>query len=224
MCACWCLGGWLSCFWQLGPKLLVAAAKANAAITSAAEMLKAREDRQHKNELERAHRNAITELTACKQRLEELKATVSRNGIHSDEMSQAIAKAEVRLSLPPNVAVCYALTGRARWRIRHVNTSPSVCSALAWLTRVCLCVRLLLLRTSPCWQPLGSLATHWRPTQTKAGTPASWTTSRAASQHWLRPSPVPLPRPVVAARRRLLPPVPQRRPGRRPRSPASARS
>jgi hypothetical protein len=89
-----CLVVWL----QLGPKLLIAATKANSAISTAAELLKAREDRQHKSDLEKAHRSCISELSACKQRLEELKSTVSRNGINSDDIAQAISKADALLA------------------------------------------------------------------------------------------------------------------------------
>ncbi len=82
---------------QLGPKLLLAGNKANTAITQAADLLKAREDRNHKSNLEKAHRAAITELSACKQRLEDVKSLVARHNLASEDLSQALAKADVRV-------------------------------------------------------------------------------------------------------------------------------
>jgi hypothetical protein len=46
--------------------------------------------------LERKHRTAITELGLCKQRLEDVKASVARQGVGSEEISRMCAKAEVR--------------------------------------------------------------------------------------------------------------------------------
>ena len=49
--------------------------------------------------LERKHRTAITELGLCKQRLEDVKASVARQGVGSEEISRMCAKAEVRTYL-----------------------------------------------------------------------------------------------------------------------------
>ena len=49
--------------------------------------------------LERKHRTAITELGLCKQRLEDVKASVARQGVGSEEISRMCAKAEVRTCL-----------------------------------------------------------------------------------------------------------------------------
>lgn len=45
--------------------------------------------------LERKHRVAITELGVCKQRLEDVKASVTRQGLGSEDLSRMCAKAEV---------------------------------------------------------------------------------------------------------------------------------